>query len=326
MMFGLDLLGLAKYPKVARENFPQGFALGVFSSAFGDSREAVDAILSTGRCPRVRVHLMWKDAHDFRRSDFPLIAKEAQRWRDLIDKHFRVQWEFSGACEHRLNGADARELASKVLQMLPGRCEYVNTPMSGGADVEGARVINERHGAAARSKGGRENFSFDGSPAVDCDVETIKRTFRDASTFYLWEPRFNGRWEDNDTTPRPKRRGWPDAKLLQSVIALAGECGDVGLPKKWIYKSHSENHGDGSRRSEKPVMISPVQAPMIALKRPGGAVVERLTYYGPYEGGGHRYYSKRWGFEIAQEPLEVWANNKKCGKVNPVFRCGTFRN
>lgn len=323
-MFGLDLLGLAKYPKVAKNNFPEGFALGVFSDTFGDSRPAVDGILDTGKCPRVRIHLMWKDAHSYTRSDFPSIVKEARKWLPVVAKHPRIEFVFSGACEHLLNAPDANELRNRVLEVFATnpKISYANTPMQGGADIQFA--INERHGSKAQSRGNFENFSFDGSACVDSDVEKIKKEFRSAQTFFFWEPRFNGRWEDNDKTPRPDRKGWPDGKLIRSVIALSGACGDVSLPPKWLYKSHSENNGDGSSRAEKPVMISPLVVSDISL-REGPRTVGILKYYGPYSGGGFRYYAKTWGYEIATQPVEVWAAGKRHGTINPAFRCGSFR-
>jgi hypothetical protein len=267
---------------------------------------------------------MWKDRHDFSRADFPIIVKEARQWLPIVAKYPKVEFMFSGACEHQLNSPDANELRNRVLEVFATnpKISYVNTPMQGGADVQ--FCINERHGSKAQSRGNFENFSFDGSSCVDSDVEKLKKEFASAQTFFFWEPRFNGRWEDNDPTPRPNRKGWPDGKLIKSVTVLSTPRGDVDLPDKWIYKSHAENHGDGASRSEKPVMIAPIKVREIMLKK-GGNNIASLRYFGPYANEGFRYYAIRWGYEIATDPVEVWAAGTKYGTINPAFRSGKFR-
>ncbi len=334
MLFGLDFLGLAQYSHIATSNFPNGWALGVFSSTFGDSRPAVERLLRTGKPSAVRVHLMWKDLHNFRRADFPQIVKEAGGWRSLVETYPNVKWYFSGACEHKMNAKAANELSSKVLNVLPQGVIYVNTPMEGGEDIIGPNRINERHGAKAKKKRATDQFSFDGSSCVDADVETIKTKFNTDHIFFFWEPRFNGRWETNDMTPRPQRQGWPDAKLIRSVCALANNKGLLReLPKGWIYKSHSENHGNGDMRAEKPVMISPLKTSAISLKLSDGTAIAKLSYYGPFDGGGHRYYASKWGYELTEtaqaaqgDPrVQVWAERRQIGLINPAFRAGTYR-
>ena len=106
-MWGLDFLGIAKFKDVALAEFPEGFALGAFSITFGDAVPAVEAIVNSGRCPRVRLHLSWKDDHKFNISDFANIEREARRIKPLIERHPNFDWRVSGACEHTLKRADA---------------------------------------------------------------------------------------------------------------------------------------------------------------------------------------------------------------------------
>lgn len=318
-MIGLDYLALPKYPSVARKELPPQFAIGCFSSTFGDARPAVEAILKTGKCFTVRVHLMWKDNHNFTTKDFPAIVKEAKKWVPLVNKYFEVTWYFSGACENHLSKKDALTLANKVLEVLPTEI-YVN---SGDAIISGPNIINEVHGVKAKALKVPYIFSYDGNACVDSNVEALKAKHKDAKIFFLWEPRFNGRWETNDNTPRPERKGWPDAKLIRSVVALATQTGTSKLPKKWIYKSHSENKGTGDPRAEKPVMIAPIKSTQISLKL-GNDTKATLKYHSPYTDGRHRYYATKWGYEIASEPLDVWANGKKHGFVTPSFRANIY--
>ena len=319
MIYGLDLLGLAKYPNVAAKEFPPGFALGCFSSTFGDARPAVEAILKTGKCSHVRVHLMWKDNHNFTTKDFPAIVKEAKKWQQLVWK-YNVKWYFSGACENHLSAKNALDLANKVLAVLP--VIYVN---SGDAKLPNdPQFRTEVHGTKTKALKVPYIFSYDGNACVDANVEEQKKKHKDAEIFFLWEPRFNGRWETNDTTPRPLRKGWPDAKMIRSVVALATQTGTSKLPKNWLYKSHAENKGIGDPRAEKPLFISPVKSTLVTLKL-GNATKATFKYHSPYSGGGYRYYTTMWGYEIAKQPLDVWANSKKYGFVSPAFRAGSFK-
>lgn len=321
-MFGLDLLGVAKFAKVAKDTFPGNWALGCLSSAFGDARPAVEAILRTGKCPRVRVHLLWKDDHSFTASDYDSIAHEAEKWKALVVKYPKIQWYFSPACEPNWAADVARQSILIVSDILPG-CTYVN---NSNVRLVGPNIVTELHGPDPRSADGRYIFSFDNAEVgcVDLDVSTAKRKLIGAEMFFFWEPRFNGRWECSDTTPRPLRTGWPDSALIRSVVTLSGPRGKVRLPRNWLWKSHAENHGSGDNRAEKPVCISPVKTDALRLKRAGKTVMI-LPYYGPYTDGRHRYYAPKMGFQISKEPLELWANRTCYGTVNPSFRQGVFR-
>ncbi len=319
-MFGLDHLGIAKYPKVARETQQEGFAIGAFGGVFGNSLPAIDKILIRGKCPAVRIHLAWRDDHKFGLKDLPGIIREAKRWVRMVKKYPKVKWYFSGACENNLSKADALLYANKVLSILPG----VTYVQCGAKQIHGENIINEVHGVKAKPLKGRYIFSFDGNACVDADVQKLKLIHKDAEIFYLWEPRFNGRWESKDRTERPLRKGWPDKKLIESVIALTGDKGATNPPKNWIYKSHAENHGPKDTKAEHPVIICPIKAERIILKDLSGQVVDILPYYGPYDGGGHRYYSQKWGYQIATEPVRMWINGVSYGLINPAFRDGTY--
>lgn len=325
MIYGLDFLGLAKYSKVALQEFPNGFGLGCFSSTFGDARPAVEAIIKAKSPGLIRVQLAWKDGHNFSPRDFAKIKEEAGKWHSLVNKYPGVGWYFSGACEHKLNLADAMALKDVVIDVLPS-VAYVNCPIQGGADLTG--YINERHGSKATCKQKNDAFSFDGSACVDANVTALKSEFSIAPYYMFWDGRFNGRYDEKageKPPPISQRKGWPDARHIRSIVALAGERGLVSLRKDWLYKSHSENKGNGDPRAEKPVMICPIKTRSIELVGEGGRPLASLKYYGPYSGGGYRYYSTKWGYEIAKRPVDIYISRHKYGTINPVFRCGSFR-
>ena len=335
MIYGLDFLGVAKYGRVALQNFPRGFALGAFSNTFGDALPAVGKIIESGKCPRVRLHLLWKDDHNYGAKEFEAIRKEAKRVRPFFEKYKAVcEIRISGACEHKLNKAQAERLKSIVTRELPG-VTYVNTPWIGGGG-QTITGINEIHGNEASAIRGVYDFSFDGDNAVDSSFANVTNELKDADTFYIWNSQCNGRKTTQDTTPRPERKAWPTAEYIKSWVALATtpSSGAGKLPAKWIYKSHADQHTvPPEPRAGKPVWICPIKTNEIILTTESGQVVERAKYYGPFTGGGHRYYGSTWGYKIAEKATKLQGHpickvvigGRVVGRVNPVFRAGNFR-
>jgi len=334
MMWGLDHLGLAKYGNLALAEHPEGWALGAFSQTFGDAIPAVKRIIDSGRCPRIRLHLLWKDDHNFGAREFEAIRREARRIRPFYDAYkSKAEIRISGACEHKLKRADAERLKAIVQRELPG-VAYVNTPWikGGGQTISG---INEIHGNEARAIGGVYDFSFDGNNAVDSDVVSIAKRLSGADTFYIWNSQCNGRKTTADKTPRPERKAWPTSRYIDSWIALSRlPVGKTSLPAKWIYKSHADQHDvPPEPRAGKPVWICPIKAGEIIVRCRNGQIVDRAKYYGTFTGGGYRFYGGEWGYLTAEKArriqgdtlCQVVINGKVVGVIDPSFRAGSFR-
>lgn len=316
MPFGQDLLGAAKYKNTAIQTLTnQG--VGHFTNTFGDILPVIKAEAFRG-VPFIRLHLMWKDAHNFSTKDFPAIVKEARRVCPVIKSNPQTKWYISGACEHNLNTTNARRLAHLVEEACP-EATYVNTPGGNGAVIP--EYINEIHnGGKPRSE--KYAFSFDGTAAEDANIEAVKKSFPNAEYFMIWGPRYNGRWESNDSTPRPNRKGWPDSKYIKSLQYVAESKGGTELNKVHLWKSHSENKGTNDSRAEKPVFLTPIKANQVQLKR-NGKVISTMPYYGTYPDGRYRYYAPKWGYEIGK--VDIWISGKKRGSVNAGFRDATFK-
>jgi len=345
MQYGIDYLGGARYGDTVVEEHPAGWAAGFFSKVdgFGDSLPIVDRLLGTGRCTIIRLHLQWRDRHDFSERDFASIVAEARRCAPLVAKYPNVRWYISGACEHKLNAAQAQRLADLVLGVLPGVI-YVNTPMRGGADIRSPRCINEHH----KEHGGRcEAFSYDGVSCVDADVEKDKATYSAGHYFMFWAPQCNGKRVTNDTTPRAKRKYWPVPKQIDSWIYLSRERGPVRLSSDIIFKSHSDQHTNPPRgKDQKPVVITPMtlRPKRLQLKTKNGQVVATSTERAPYnekkpdgsvgkQVGWRYYFETAWGMDHAEKARRIGGSpvcillgdGRKIGEVNPAFRCGKFR-
>lgn len=324
-MNGLDFLALPKYVNTVVKEMPEGWALGCFANTFGDAYPSVEKVLSLGRTPLVRVHLLWSDTHTYGDKDISIIRKEAKKYEKLKQRYLSVEFQLSPFCEHNIKNPD--KYLDIIKQEAPS-CTPINTPWKGRLS---SVYKNEIHGKS-RPINGRYNFSFDGTPCVDVDIEQYKSNHFSAEVFFYWDARFNGKWEATDTTPRPQRKGWPDSNLIDSIIYLSTHKGLTKLLPKWLFKSHSENKGNGDPRAEKPVFICPIKAKELRLKTRNGQVVDSLKYYGIYQDR-YRYYSSTYGYLTAEktrriqgDPLsEVWIGNTKYGIINPGFRSGEFR-
>lgn len=319
--YSLDQLGAARYRTVAIASQPTDMGVGVFTQKeiFGDGYPVVEGWLRKG-VPLIRYNLRWSDTHSFSRADIPKVVAEARRFVPLMER-YNAHCHVSGATEHKLNAADAQAFADAVLAVLPEKCVYLNNPwIRGGGKLlrDTDRIWNEVHGSET-PPAGNYTYSFDGTAAEDSDTQTIKNKHTRAKNFAFWGPRNNGHFE-GVSLPRSQRRGWPDAKYLQSLISMVIDKGVTNITRGALYKSHSENKGTGDVRAEKPVII--VRNRISALR------LGRIScgYYGAYSTPGYyRYYCPKWGYEIGHTPMDLFAGPRKIGRINPVFREGYYR-
>ena len=327
MIYGLDLLGLARYPKdvvsdLARQ-WPRGWWLGVFSDVdgFGDARANAKRILEGGRVGGVRVQGAWRDNHNFSDLSATDVLGDSGRWNVVASEFKGVPFEYSFACEHTISSPDRfHDLVATRPLLTP-----VNVPWTGGMS---RKYKNEIHGTKPALRG-KYNFSFDGTDAVNSDMAAFRKRHRKSQVFYLWTPQFNGRMNTKDATPRPQRKAWPSIELIESVIYLANKVGPVKLPSRFLWKTHAEQHNvPPAKRELKPVLICPVKVDEFELRRNGRKVAE-LQYYDTFVDGRYRYYLNEWGYQFSQraknELFDLVADGKVYGKVNPAFRAGEFK-
>lgn len=318
---GLDYLGIAKFPRVALRNIPNGACVGAFAKTFGDSRGFISEALAKG-APRARVHLLW-NSHVFGEKQIHEAVAEAKKWKNLSDK-FKDRLLISPWCEHYC--ADKRmleRLRVAIIKELP-HCVYVNNPSGKGAFMDG--VVNEVHHSTSVPKG-KYIFSFDGVDCCEADIQKFRDIHAGCEIFFLWTSRFNGKWEADEQTAIAKRSGFPDDDMCRSICAQLKKKEKVSLPSREVYKSHAENDGDGAIRAEKMVFISKAQARTADMFY-NGKLVEKFTASGRLDDGRYVYRSLKWGFKTAQKypVLEVRINGKVIGTFDPVFRQNDYKN
>lgn len=325
MIRGLDLLGGAKFKK----EFVQSseFALGIFAETFGDAYPVVEAAIKAG-CKLIRVQLLWSDSHSFGDKDIPKIKKLAAKYNQLANKYPATDIRLSPFCEYGplQRGID---YYCDIAQLAAPSCSIVATPWTG---KPSSKYINEIHGDHAKPAG-RYQYSFDGTECTNADVEAYKKKYADAEVFFMWSARFNLKWSMKDTTPRPQRKAFPTGEYIQSIAYLFTDKGETQLPKNWLVKSHAEKHDAQDKKGDKLLIISPIKVNEIILKTKSGKILDKLPYYGSFDGGGYRYYSAQMGFKIALQAhklgnpnqVGVWIKNNCVAVVNPGFRDGNYR-
>lgn len=319
MIQGLDLLAGATYKKEVTQ-FSKQFAIGLFAETFGNAFPVAESALKAG-CKLIRVQLLWSDAHSFGDKDIPKIKKLAAKYNQLANKYPAADIRLSPFCEHNLSSPDKY---LDIAQLSAPSCQIVNTPWKGAFSK---KYINEIHGDHAKPQG-RYHYSFDGTECTNEDVEAYKKKYGDAEVFFMWSCRFNLRYREKDTTPRPQRikeskQRKPSNDYIEGVAYLFGEKGTYNLDNKTLLKSFSEKHDANDKKGDKLLFITPTKANAVILKR-NGKQIGKLPYYGPFEDGRHRYYAPTFAYKYGAN-VDVYVGNKHLGKVNCGFRSKPFR-
>lgn len=334
MIFGVDYLGGAKYQKLILQSHPKNLAAGVFWNVdgFGSAKALVQG-LAKKETVLIRIQLMWKDGHGFKRSDFPEIVKRAKEVEAIAAKNPKTEFRISGACENKLSRKDAQDLADLCKAAAP-HCKYVHCPLSEGVVL--ADEINEFHGAEKKPrKCKRMQFSFDGTSAVDSNITEVKEDYEEAEVFFIWIPQNNGRKTTKDTTPRPQRKAYPTRELIESQYALIADKGKTTF-NGGIYKSHAEqtkNDTAADTRGNRPVIIIPQKVEAIEFVLMNGAVIATAGSRQPFGQNQYRYYSKSYGYQIAKKAVKLQgspivrlrAAGKDLDTINPSFRDGKYK-
>lgn len=330
MRFGIDYLAGAAFPDVVLHAHPTGWAGGFFANTFGNVFPLVRKLLRSGKCPEIRIHGVWADDtnHTYRPQEhWPMIRQAFRRCKALKRKWPDVVVQFSPLCEHTMNLETVTRIHGALEQMGLGGVVLVNSVWTG-ALIKGG--LNEVHGYTLPNgqikapPPGRYNWSADGEDCFGMDMDGAKANFSRAETFYFWFPGCNlkRKLKEDPFIPIPQRTYKPQVKHIKALAYLANPRGDTHMDKGWLLKPLADDHGPGDPKSNKVVVIGPIQCSTLTLGN------YTLRYFGPYEDGGHRYYSNQWGYEMAEDlgrPHKLMAGGKEIGVVNPAFRCGVYR-
>jgi hypothetical protein len=337
MLMGMDYLGGAKYPNTLLRNHPAGWAAGFFDSTFGRIWGVVDKLAASGKCPLIKINGPWT-AHRYVPAEHDgLIFLALRRTIKMAIKHPSVKWQFAPVCENDVIGRVYEELLQRCKVLAGKDVEIINSRGTRGREVRGFK--SEVHGNTA-TPAGEYQYSYDGTNVVDADVVKDLETRKRAGVFFLWHPAFNLKYKTklsddrhepkhvikNDTAPPKERDCKPTPELIASVARLGRPInGTPKLSRREIWKSHADrNNTPPAPREYKPVFITPVSAPRVEL-RDGDRVIAVSSPRSKFVDDRFAYRFSDFGYQISDKVLDVYANGKKIGSVNPAFRAGDFR-
>lgn len=337
--YGIDYLLGAKYPEIVIENHPKDFACGFIWEVDGvpKANKVINGLLSTGNCKQIRIHLSWRDDHNFTEKDIQPAVTKALEVAKIVNKYPTVNFYVSAWLEHRASLELLKKLVPQVKNALPSRVKYVNSFISGGAYLP--NEINEIHHSLTVPKG-KYTFSFDGLTALDADVEKYKKAHSNAELFFFWDWSANSKYAKEDPTPRAERKLQLPVNLIKSFVLMTKPKGNTSFPSKDLYKAYAESepmpndHSKPIPRSWKPLFIIGQKSDKIVLKAKK-QIVATFQFEKKYANGyGYVYRSSDWGVDIANRILKikndtvanVWVGGKRLGRVNVIFRENLYKN
>ena len=336
-MMGMDYLGGAKYPNIILRSHPAGWAAGFFDSTFGNIWGLVDKLAASGKCPLIRINGPWT-AHQYdpAKHDKAIISA-ANKTVLMAKKYPRVTWQFAPVCENDTNTRQYAQMLQQCSKIGFDYFDVINSRGTKGRQVQG--FMSEIHGSTPAPSGPYQ-YSYDGTSTVDANVVKDMQTRAKAGVFFMWHPAFNLKYKTklsadlhepkhvikNDTSPPKERVCKPTPELIASIERLGWPIkGEPKLGRREIWKSHSDrNNTPPAPREYKPVFITPVSAPRIEL-RDGNQVVAVSAPRAKFVDDRFVYRFDRFGYQIVDNVVDVYANGKKIGSVNPAFRAGDFR-
>jgi hypothetical protein len=332
-MFGMDYLGGAMFPSILLRAHPAGWAAGFFADTFGNCWGVADKLAASRKCPLIRINGPWT-AHKYvpAQHDKAIFAA-FEKTKALAGKYPGVRFQFSPVCESDGRGVAWRGLFAKLKQTA-GPVEIVCSIYKGEV-IQGFLV--EVHGSH-KPHNGAYQYSYDGTSAVDANVQKDKEAHRKAGVFFLWVPSFNLKYKtklsgdetlqvrNNDGAPPKERHCKPTVELIESLVALASDKGGAALKPRNLWKSHADRGStppDG--RAWKPVLISPARASFATLVDSNNNVVAKSGPPSKYHDGRWTYRFPKYGYQIAVGLLGLRVGSQEIGVVNPAFREGEYR-
>ena len=326
------------FPNILLRSHPTGWAAGFFDSTFGNIWGVVDKLAASGKCPLIRINGPWTNhayvpaQHDA--AIFAALAKTqlmANRYLNL-----GVRWQFAPICENDNTTAAYRSLIDTCKQ----RClsvQIINSRGTKGADIPG--TVSEVHGST-KAPNGDYQYSYDGTSVVDANVRKDLETHARADTFFFWHPSFNLKYKaqlsadgheplhvkKNDSAPPKERNCKPTKELIESIARLGESInGSPKIGRRDLWKSHSDrNNTPPAEREYKPVFITPTSVAKIEL-RDGGKVIAVSKARAKYLDDRFIYRFDKFGYQMADKVVDIFAGGKKIGEVNPAFREGVSR-
>lgn len=345
-MYGLDFLGGTKYEHEAIAGLPHGWAAGIFLREFGDGFDLIEPLAHGGNCPAIRTHILWDKSHKYSAKLNKLVFEEAAKLNAVAAKYPSVKFYVSPYCEHNKPGSEIGPILKKLQHDCP-HLTPVNSIWKGDIVKD---YISEVHGDA-KAPPGDFLWSADGDDLPQIDSAKEVSAYGRALIRFGWGQRFNLRQQEDLKKDPPllnlppmKRTAKPSVEYIHSVARLVQPPGTAPefphahplthfTGQKSIMKSHAEDKvGNNDPRANKLMAIFSEHAPEVDVYDCENNHIEQMRFYGPYSGGGFRYYSSFYGYQLGEKAKKQtgseWVVFKVAhqfyGPVNPAFRTAPF--
>ena len=266
MIWGIDYPGGSRFKSTIIKYHPRGWPMAVFDDdeTFDDAMPLVKEATAKGIRPIFSIGMKWEDDHVYGDSHIPGLIKKAKKWEAFQKANPQIKIWLRPFVEHKLKNPDKY---NDIVRENAPSCGLINSPLASGALSK--KYWNEFHGEDKRPRSGSTSytFSFDGKNCVDADIETFKKSFKDAQVFFFWNCQANGRMKEDDKTPRPQRKAWPTKEQIESWAYLSTDKGKTKPPADSVPKSHADQHlAKPEPRAGKPVLIISDKGPSITCK------------------------------------------------------------
>lgn len=284
---------------------------------------------------------LWRDNHDFKRTDDETVVEQATKLQALFNGK---PIYFMPFLEHTEDASFMKVTFEKIRKVAPSLI-LVNNPSNAngraGEYVQG--VLNEvHHNNKPRGKKpplSEMIFCFDGVNAFDADFEKFYKDWKGVKIFSVWIADFNMKMNTSDETLRPNRKHKPNTKVFKALIWMLSNRKAVNGTYKngKLYKSHADRHkpNNTDTRAGLPLSIIKEKGKDIVVKDKKGKKVFTMSYSGKYKDGRDLYRSiaAKWGYEYAQAAkknagttaCDVFLDGQKIGEIDPAYREGEWR-
>lgn len=310
MIFGADALGGKHYQKALIKSLRPGDCCGIFLRTFGDAKKTVHAILESGKCSELVVHLAVFDrSHSYPISQHIKQLKKDSAWLQALATDFpRTKIYLSPFCEHNHKAIKMQALFVELSAIAPS-CIMLNSIWKGEEVPHTVTEIHLPNSKPVKKPKNPYTVSFDGfggdgeGDFSDANIEAILARYPDALHIRYWNFRLNGKFGHADMTPIDKRKTWPDVHYLNGHRAMMKKReGSLTWKPNTLYKPFSDDHGGGPvSKDNKAMCIVQSDRQLLDVRDSSNKLIDAMRRVRPdhaNEPKGPRYYSRLSAYQI----------------------------
>jgi hypothetical protein len=339
-------------PMIAANLFP-GYAVGCLEGTFGDCIPALTTLANTKKLSAFRIHLLngscWRDHNcdkdEPRLDDYATLAKRAANFEKFHNLFPSVGCFLSPILEYDITDARVVSNLAAIVHKNAPSCEAVLSPSGIGKTLPGYLI--ERH-----SKGTGDITSNDGATITDTNAAIWANSGRVIT--FGWTSYCNLRVSEELSWTAPKKRTHPltedDFIQIQQLLQPPSpkpttpppaQCKKIlsvsEKPVKELWKTNTEDPGNGAPRNNKPALIShipPTGSKEFTVLSPSGTRIGCLKFFANYGTGLYRYYAGLCSGDTAESFYRKSGNEwiylqspttNECYEISSIRRTGYFK-